>query len=657
MAVLCVVMLSGVLLTNALSKQSSIEIGNYTLKVPSDWKVKSIKAPDNSIAELIFEKNKIPIGGVHINGYYPGQPLYLPNHSETKNKKDIEGLETKAVLVNLDLTQPAASGDTSVRNENHLYLIFKNEKIAYEIYANTQYVNESELIKIGKSLQKISGKEAKAFQTSLNNLELKLLAYPQKYSLLMSSTPGIRISAQYHGKADKVRYSTTFGKLETWDSPCGKIEDYGQTVELPVDGLDRPVYWTPYYKGASPKKTDKISIKVTVLNGNIKIAEKKMYISSNDPMYFIVEVTPDVVIGTSQAQNPKSIDAAVSLAIKAQSKRYKSGEVSTEGHITLDSEEKDGKVKVYTIASYGAFGFENGIFTIVSGSGAISTVMTFSRNENVKYLLQKYKEPMDDTYNFKSKKAMFPKRLWDKALYEQKYYPDLAKQQEEQAKQYLLSIGRTAKVSASYVVRKLPKINVEAFNKLFSEFTKVNPEFNNFPYWLGTKELLTNGVRYIYETSQSKTSDGFDVITFKKTKENGFIVEEYQYKIIGTEPQLITKGAKSVTEKAEIFESVKDLINSKDVAFTNGWRSELIEEGRYIVEFGSLKNDPKQGIVIVKRQNRDSGKFISEKRYLTPSKHGAIKIKDFNAFNLGVVAADGYQWIFNLWDRFREIPQ
>lgn len=71
------------------------------------------------------------------------------------------------------------------------------------------------------------------------------------------------------------------------------------------------------------------------------------------------------------------------------------GEAATEGHIILDTEEKDGKIKAYTIASYGWFRFENGIFTTVSGSGAIPTVMTFAKNANGAYVLLQYQEPQD----------------------------------------------------------------------------------------------------------------------------------------------------------------------------------------------------------------------------------------------------------------------
>lgn len=47
------------------------------------------------------------------------------------------------------------------------------------------------------------------------------------------------------------------------------------------------------------------------------------------------------------------------------------------------------------LLSAGAFGFENGMFTKVSGSGAIPTVMTFSKDNDGNYSVLEYKEPMD----------------------------------------------------------------------------------------------------------------------------------------------------------------------------------------------------------------------------------------------------------------------
>lgn len=249
----------------------------------------------------------------------------------------------------------------------------------------------------------------------------------------------------------------------------------------------------------------------------------------------------DVVIDESiqpQTRNPKSIDEAVSFAIKTQSlDAYYKGEIATEGHIILDVEEIDGIIKVYTIACFGYFGFENGIFTKISGSGAIPTVITFSKNEKGEYSLLEYKEPMDGALYIDSLKKMFPKKLYDTVLSADRYYPDLVRQEEAEAAKYLKSIGRAAKVSGAYVEKKLVNINVQASNRLFggTEF----PFLNEYPFWIGTRERIENGVRNIYETSQSKTSDGYDLVIFRKTKEDGTIVEEYKFKIVESEPQLI----------------------------------------------------------------------------------------------------------------------
>jgi bla regulator protein BlaR1 len=193
---------------------------------------------------------------------------------------------------------------------------------------------------------------------------------------------------------------------------------------------------------------------------------------------------------------------------------------------------------VYTISSISWFGFENGIFTGISGSGAIPTVITFSKNQSGEYLLLEYKEPMDGAGYSQSIKKMFPKKLWDKVFTTEKY-PEITKQMEAQAKDYLQSIGRISKVSLTSVEKKPVNINVEASNTIFAEYTKYDSELNKFPYWIGSKEIIENENRYIFETSQGKTNDGYDLITFKKIKEDGNVVTQYQYKIIGNKVHLL----------------------------------------------------------------------------------------------------------------------
>jgi len=239
---------------------------------------------------------------------------------------------------------------------------------------------------------------------------------------------------------------------------------------------------------------------------------------------------------TPGTKSPDPLEVAVSEAIKGQANAYGLGEVATEGHVILEREDKNGVIKVYTIASYGAFGFENGVFTKISGSGAIPTVMTFKKNENGVYSLLEYVEPTDGEGYVESIKELFPSRLHSQVLSTSQYNAGLAAQQEAQAAEYLKSIGRSARVSAAYVEKELPNINAEASNKLFAELTKINPLLNNYPYWLGTREGVENGIRYIYETSQSKTDDGYDLITFRKTTVDGTVVQEIQYKVLGNEP-------------------------------------------------------------------------------------------------------------------------
>ncbi len=84
------------------------------------------------------------------------------------------------------------------------------------------------------------------------------------------------------------------------------------------------------------------------------------------------------------------------------------------------------------------------------------------------------------------------------------------------------------------VEKTLPKFDsVDVSNKVSGILSKEN--MGNFPYWLGTSENIENGIRYVYETSQSKTSDGHDLMTYTKKTTDGKIVAVYRYQIVGTD--------------------------------------------------------------------------------------------------------------------------
>lgn len=134
----------------------------------------------------------------------------------------------------------------------------------------------------------------------------------------------------------------------------------------------------------------------------------------------------------------------------------------------------------------------------------------------------------------------------------------------------------------------------------------------------------------------------------------------------GTPSPIATSEPKSNTAASfdEAKSGVIDQIDSyasndmKNVTIniTNGWKSDKIlgeDFDYYIVLAGSSKDNSKQGAALV-YQHMKSGELKLTQTYLTPGKYGAVKIKDFNAYNLTAAAGDGHQWIFNLWNGFSE---
>jgi hypothetical protein len=88
---------------------------------------------------------------------------------------------------------------------------------------------------------------------------LKLEASPQRYSPIMSSTPGVRLTPNITGfaAADATfEWNATFGRFLMWDAPDYKVHEIGNPVA--TDG--RTIYWTFITKPAS----NKVPVVITV---------------------------------------------------------------------------------------------------------------------------------------------------------------------------------------------------------------------------------------------------------------------------------------------------------------------------------------------------------------------------------------------------------
>lgn len=240
---------------------------------------------------------------------------------------------------------------------------------------------------------------------------------------------------------------------------------------------------------------------------------------------FTLLVSVGCSIGKGKDDTTK-LDEAVSKSIIEKGKDYEDGEFTAEGHIILDNEKKGNQVTVYSVATVGNFAFENSIFTKISGSGVIPTVIKYEVTNNGEYKQLDYKEPLDGDMFSSSLKELFPGDLYNKVKKTDEYSNELKSKEENQAKEYLKTINRDANVSADYVEKNLLKINLEAANALLEK-----EELRIYPYWVGTIERIEDGKRFIYETKQSKDENGNDLVTYSKSDESGKIINEIIYKI------------------------------------------------------------------------------------------------------------------------------
>lgn len=215
------------------------------------------------------------------------------------------------------------------------------------------------------------------------------------------------------------------------------------------------------------------------------------------------------------------LESAVSQSILSNNGgRYLSGETATEGHIILETAEENGNTVIYALTTYGEYGFENNIFTKVSGTGIIPTRITFNKDDNG-YSLVEYKEPEDGSKYVESIKGMFPDKLADRAIHYTDWDAERCYQQEYQyANEYLTSIARTAEVNFK-VDKKLADMNVEASNTFIDLY-------HDYPYWIGTQEKIEHNVRFVYEKQWEDKGNGNGIVTFKKYRyDDKETVEEY----------------------------------------------------------------------------------------------------------------------------------
>ncbi len=231
--------------------------------------------------------------------------------------------------------------------------------------------------------------------------------------------------------------------------------------------------------------------------------------------------------------NPTALDDAIASAIlKANATMYSQGETSAEGHILMDSEEEGPVTKCYVLATYGNYEFQNGNFVKSSGSGVIPTVISFTTNDSGEYAVISYEEPTDGNGFVDDIKKMFPEELWSRCItIEDDDQNELSKMERSYAEEYVGSIGREdAEIGDysdfEYEIDSDRGLSDEVSNKLM-DAANSNNFINNCPYWFGNREVIEEGIRYIYTKEYDTNSS--KIIFSKAEYDSGEVVEKAEY--------------------------------------------------------------------------------------------------------------------------------
>lgn len=230
----------------------------------------------------------------------------------------------------------------------------------------------------------------------------------------------------------------------------------------------------------------------------------------------------------SEDKNASDLKDAISGAILSQNaSSYLSGECQAEGHILLTSEKNDGNTICYVIASYGEYGFEDGNFIKVSGSGAIPCRITFDENMKV----TEFKYPDDGAMYEKSIRKIFGTHYklltdFDKQN-ENLGYAYLFDQEKVYAKAYLEKIGREDCPIGEYADFNHTLLTDEGVSVEVSNNLLADERLYDYPYWIGNREAIEGKERYVYETSLDKSSN--EIIYRKYSYNDGKTIEEIRF--------------------------------------------------------------------------------------------------------------------------------
>ncbi len=283
------------------------------------------------------------------------------------------------------------------------------------------------------------------------------------------------------------------------------------------------------------------------------VFEKEANLQIVDADYELFKDTsnkPKIVLPAhTDQQNIEDVIANCILSINRRS--YGMGEKAIEAHKIYRSEEKGGIINVYLLVSFRWFGFENNIFTSVSGGGGEPVRLQLKKSEDGEYEVLEYKRAMDGGMWAQSIREMFPPDLAEIVIRgDEKTSQELWEQQVLKAKKYLEEINRT---DAPVMPHAAKERGDDKARKAIYLVTTMRREF---PEWNGTREILANSggmypgmkIRCVLETKCIPEGENQYSITLTKTwdiKINGSQpISFWKYRVTGERVELIEEQDK-----------------------------------------------------------------------------------------------------------------
>ena len=143
-----------------------------------------------------------------------------------------------------------------------------------------------------------------------------------------------------------------------------------------------------------------------------------------------------------------------------------------------------------------------------------------------------YEEAEDGSDFVPSIKKMFPEDLWARCIsIEEDDMSELEKMERGYAEEYVESIGReNAEIGDyadfEYTYDDAYNISEKAANAML-EAQSTDPLVSKCPMWYGDREVVEEGIRYIYKKEYDETAK--KVIFSKVEQESGKVVESAEY--------------------------------------------------------------------------------------------------------------------------------